>query len=84
MEALLSGSRVLVVDVSDIISTLRLKLPDSLPPLEPFHLEHIVDRQHGGKTETENLAWACHRCNYCIASEITSRARAPASRRSLQ
>jgi 5-methylcytosine-specific restriction endonuclease McrA len=31
------------------------QLPDPLPPLEPFHLEHIVARQHGGKTEAENL-----------------------------
>lgn len=34
-----------------------------MPPLEPFHLEHITARQHGGETEAENLAWACHRCN---------------------
>jgi hypothetical protein len=34
------------------------QLSDSLPPLESFHLEHIVARQHGGKTEMENLAWA--------------------------
>ena len=38
-------------------------LPDSRPPLEAFHLEHIVARQHGGGTTSENLAWACHRCN---------------------
>ena len=38
-------------------------LPDWLPPLEPFHLEHIVARQHGGETNLDNLAWACHRCN---------------------
>jgi hypothetical protein len=38
-------------------------LPDWLPPLDPFHLEHIVARQHGGPTTLENLAWACHRCN---------------------
>jgi hypothetical protein len=38
-------------------------LPDWLPPFEPFHLEHIVARQHGGETELGNLAWACHRCN---------------------
>ena len=38
-------------------------LPDWLPPLEPFHLEHITARQHGGPTTPENLAWACHRCN---------------------
>jgi hypothetical protein len=39
------------------------RLPDSLPPLESFHLEHIVARQHGGETTLDNLAWACHRCN---------------------
>ena len=38
-------------------------LPDCLPPIEPFHLEHIVARQHQGPTTLENLAWACHRCN---------------------
>jgi hypothetical protein len=32
--------------------------------VEPFHLEHIVARQHGGKTVLGNLAWACHRCNF--------------------
>ena len=47
------------------------QLPDSLPPLEPFHLEHIVARQHGGKTEAENLAWACHRCNYYKGPNLT-------------
>jgi hypothetical protein len=39
------------------------RLPDSLPPLESFHLEHIIARQHGGETVLDNLAWACHRCN---------------------
>jgi hypothetical protein len=39
------------------------RLPDWRPPVEPFHLEHIVARQHGGQTVPENLAWACHRCN---------------------
>ena len=24
------------------------RLPDWLPPLEPFHMEHIMARQHGG------------------------------------
>jgi hypothetical protein len=27
------------------------------------HIEHIVARQHGGKTDTGNLALACHFCN---------------------
>src|SRR5450759_924055 len=28
----------------------------------PFHFDHIVARQHGGKTESENLAFACCHC----------------------
>lgn len=29
----------------------------------PFHVEHIVPRQHGGNDTPENLALACHHCN---------------------
>ncbi len=29
----------------------------------PLHVEHIVARQHGGRTEASNLAIACSRCN---------------------
>ena len=29
----------------------------------PFHVNHIVARQHGGRTELENLAFACCYCN---------------------
>ena len=28
-----------------------------------FHVEHILPRQHGGKSDKENLALACHHCN---------------------
>lgn len=38
------------------------RLPDAVHPL-PFHIEHIVARQHGGNDDTDNLAWACNRCN---------------------
>ena len=31
--------------------------------LPPFHIEHVVARQHGGETCLENLAFACGRCN---------------------
>lgn len=48
------------------------RLPDWLPPLEPFHLEHIVARQHGGETEEKNLAWACHRCNRQKGPNLTA------------
>jgi len=29
----------------------------------PFHADHIVARQHGGRTVLENLALACLHCN---------------------
>ena len=29
----------------------------------PFHLDHVVARQHGGPTSFENLALACCFCN---------------------
>jgi len=37
-------------------------LPASVYPL-PFHVDHIVARQHGGQTVLENLALACLHCN---------------------
>lgn len=47
------------------------RLPDWLPPVEPFHLEHIIARQHGGLTVADNLAWACHRCNRHKGTNLT-------------
>lgn len=29
----------------------------------PFHLEHIIARQHGGSDDPSNLCLACDRCN---------------------
>ena len=29
----------------------------------PFHIEHIVARQHQGSDDFSNLALACHQCN---------------------
>ena len=29
----------------------------------PFHVEHIIARQHRGTDDLSNLAWACSRCN---------------------
>jgi hypothetical protein len=37
-------------------------LSQDFEPL-PFHIEHIIPRQHGGKSSAENLALACHHCN---------------------
>ena len=38
-------------------------LPDRVELTGPFHLEHIVARQHHGTDDFSNLAWACSRCN---------------------
>jgi hypothetical protein len=29
----------------------------------PFHIDHVVSRQHGGQTVADNLALACFHCN---------------------
>lgn len=39
------------------------RLPQAAAPFVPFHVEHVIARQHGGSDDSENLAWACHRCN---------------------
>jgi hypothetical protein len=30
----------------------------------PFHVDHIIARQHGGTTTPDNLAFACCHCNF--------------------
>lgn len=35
-------------------------------------VDHIVSRKHGGKTETDNLAYACFFCNRRKGSDIGS------------
>jgi 5-methylcytosine-specific restriction endonuclease McrA len=37
----------------------------------PFHLEHIIARQHGGGTVPENLALACWQCNLKKGPNLT-------------
>jgi hypothetical protein len=37
----------------------------------PFHVEHIVARQHGGGTVPENLALACWQCNLKKGPNLT-------------
>ena len=39
------------------------RLPDRIELTGPFHVEHIVARQHRGTDDLSNLAWACSRCN---------------------
>jgi 5-methylcytosine-specific restriction endonuclease McrA len=42
-------------------------------PLWPFHLDHIVAKQHGGSDDLSNLAWSCHRCNLQKGTNLTAR-----------
>jgi hypothetical protein len=38
----------------------------------PFHVEHIIARQHGGTDSMENLALACSWCNAVKGLNLTS------------
>lgn len=38
----------------------------------PFHVEHIVAKQHGGGDQEMNLAWSCDRCNACKGPNLSS------------
>lgn len=38
----------------------------------PFHIEHIIARQHGGQTDLENLALACWYCNLKKGPNLTA------------
>jgi len=40
-------------------------------PSVPFHVEHILARQHGGQDSLENLALACHRRNLRKGPNLT-------------
>jgi len=39
----------------------------------PFHVDHIVARQHGGQTDLNNLALACGYCNRRKGPNIAGR-----------
>jgi len=47
-------------------------LPQKATPLIPFHVEHIVSRQHGGSDDPAGLALAGDRCNADKGPNITS------------
>jgi HNH endonuclease len=38
------------------------RLPENAVDV-PFHIEHIIARQHGGSDDPSNLCLACDRCN---------------------
>jgi hypothetical protein len=48
------------------------RLPVAAYPL-PFHVDHIIARQHGGQTVTENLALSCLHCNRHKGPNIAGR-----------
>ena len=39
------------------------RIAQELIPFHPFHVEHIIAKQHGGNDEPDNLCLACDRCN---------------------
>ena len=47
-------------------------MPQDATPLIPFHVEHIVSRQHGGIDDPGGLALACDRCNAYKGPNLTS------------
>ena len=48
------------------------RLPQAASRFVHFHVEHIIARQHDGATEADNLALACHFCNYHKGPNIAS------------
>ncbi len=40
------------------------RLPQAASPVVRFHVEHIVARQHGGRSKSDNLALSCSYCNF--------------------
>ena len=47
-------------------------IPQQATPLIPFHIEHIVSKQHGGTDNPGDLALACDRCNAYKGPNLTS------------
>lgn len=46
-------------------------LPECYATVVPFQIEHIIARQHGGRSTLTNLALACHRCNLHKGPNLT-------------
>ncbi|MBN1395043.1 MAG: HNH endonuclease [Pirellulales bacterium] len=47
-------------------------MPQAAVPFAPFHIEHVIARQHGGDDDPSNLALACDRCNLYKGPNLTS------------
>lgn len=41
-------------------------------PFHPYHIEHVVAKQHRGGDAPENLALACNHCNLLKGPNLTS------------
>lgn len=46
-------------------------LEQKYAPFALFHIDHIIPRQHGGGSDQENLALACHHCNLHKGPNLT-------------
>jgi len=47
-------------------------LPVSVSFLLPHEVDHVIAEKHGGDTESDNLAYACWRCNRHKGSDLGS------------
>jgi hypothetical protein len=47
-------------------------IPQAAVPFIPFHVEHVVARQHMVDDSDANLALACHRCNAYKGPNLSS------------
>lgn len=47
-------------------------MPQIATPSVPFHIEHIIARQHRGSDASHNLALACDRCNAYKGPNLTA------------
>jgi hypothetical protein len=48
------------------------RLPQASSSFARFHVEHVIALQHGGPTESSNLALACSFCNFHKGPNIAS------------
>lgn len=48
------------------------RIPQEATPFIPFHVEHVVARQHARDDSPDNLALACDRCNAFKGPNLTS------------
>ena len=47
-------------------------IPQDATPVIPFHVEHVIAKQHGGGNDPDQLALACDRCNAYKGPNIAS------------